>query len=150
MKNLEQETEPTPLQEKLEVIATDIGKLGMYAALLTMHVLYLRFFGEAFNDRGMDFNEDGLEYIKEWLRYVVVAVTIVVVAVPEGLPLAVMISLAFSVKKMLEDENFVKRLASCEIMGGANNICSDKTGTLTQNKMNVTKMWAGKECSFTT
>lgn len=150
MKNLEAENEPTPLQEKLEVIATDIGKLGMYAALLTMHVLYLRFFAEAFYDRNMDFGEDGLKYIKEWLRYIVVAVTIVVVAVPEGLPLAVMISLAFSVKKMLEDQNFVKRLASCEIMGGANNICSDKTGTLTQNKMNVTNIWAGKEVALNT
>jgi len=150
MKNLEQEAESTPLQEKLEVIATDIGKLGMYAALLTMHVLYIRFFAESFADREMDFGENGLEYVSEWLRYIVVAVTIVVVAVPEGLPLAVMISLAFSVKKMLEDENFVKRLASCEIMGGANNICSDKTGTLTQNKMNVTDIWVGKECRLTT
>lgn len=66
------------------------------------------------------------------------------VAVPEGLPLAVMISLAYSVRKMLKDQNFVKRLASCEIMGGANNICSDKTGTLTQNKMTVTDIWAGE------
>ncbi len=64
-------------------------------------------------------------------------ITIVVVAVPEGLPLAVMISLAYSVWKMLVDKNFVKKLASCEIMGGANNICSDKTGTLTLNKMTV-------------
>jgi P-type E1-E2 ATPase len=62
--------------------------------------------------------------------------------VPEGLPLAVMISLAYSVKRMLIDKNFVKRLSSCEIMGGANNICSDKTGTLTMNKMTVTKIWA--------
>lgn len=68
-----------------------------------------------------------------------------VVAVPEGLPLAVMISLAYSVKKMLIDQNFVKRLASCEIMGGANNICSDKTGTLTMNKMTVTNMWLGAD-----
>lgn len=67
------------------------------------------------------------------------------VAVPEGLPLAVMISLAYSVRKMLKDQNFVKRLASCEIMGGANNICSDKTGTLTQNKMTVTDIWAGEK-----
>ena len=66
-------------------------------------------------------------------------------AVPEGLPLAVMISLAFSVRKMLIDKNFVKRLASCEIMGGANNICSDKTGTLTMNKMTVTNVWAGRD-----
>lgn len=67
------------------------------------------------------------------------------VAVPEGLPLAVMISLAYSVRKMLLDQNFVKRLASCEIMGGANNICSDKTGTLTKNEMTVTMIWAGKK-----
>jgi Ca2+ transporting ATPase len=55
-----------------------------------------------------------------------------------------MISLAYSVRKMLLDKNFVKRLASCEIMGGANNICSDKTGTLTMNKMTVTNIWQGK------
>lgn len=67
-------------------------------------------------------------------------VAIIVVAVPEGLPLAVMISLAYSVRKMLKDQNFVKRLASCEIMGGANNICSDKTGTLTMNKMTLTNI----------
>jgi P-type E1-E2 ATPase len=103
----------------------------MLAALLTMHILFVRFFAEALIDRSMDFMGEPLSYIKEWLRYVMMAVTIVVVAVPEGLPLAVMISLAFSVKKMLIDQNFVKRLASCEIMGGANNICSDKTGTLT-------------------
>jgi P-type E1-E2 ATPase len=72
-------------------------------------------------------------------------VAIVVVAVPEGLPLAVMISLAYSVKKMLVDQNFVKRLTSCEIMGGANNICSDKTGTLTMNKMTWTQIWAGQD-----
>ena len=74
-----------------------------------------------------------------------IGVTIVVVAVPEGLPLAVMISLAYSVRKMLKDQNFVKRLASCEIMGGANNICSDKTGTLTLNKMTVTNIWVGQD-----
>jgi Ca2+ transporting ATPase len=66
------------------------------------------------------------------------------VAVPEGLPLAVMIALAYSVKRMLLDKNFVKRLSSCEIMGGANNICSDKTGTLTKNEMTVTTIWAGR------
>jgi Ca2+ transporting ATPase len=65
----------------------------------------------------------------------------VVVAVPEGLPLAVMLSLAYSVKKMLEDKNFVKKLMACEIMGGANNICSDKTGTLTKNEMTWVQIW---------
>lgn len=78
------------------------------------------------------------------MEYIIIGVAIIVVAVPEGLPLAVMISLAFSIKSMLKDNNDVKRLASCEIMGGANNICSDKTGTLTLNMMKVTKIWAGK------
>lgn len=149
-KNLEQEAEATPLQEKLEVIATDIGKVGMYGALLTLHILYIRFFIEAIALRSMDFHEEGIEYIKEWLRFFMLGVTIIVVGVPEGLPLAVMMSLAFAVKKLLEDQNFVKRLSSCEIMGSANNICSDKTGTLTQNKMNVTDIWAGKSIELNT
>lgn len=83
------------------------------------------------------------QYFIEWLRYLLVAVAIIVVAVPEGLPLAVMITLAYSVRRMLIDQNFVKKLASCEIMGGANNICSDKTGTLTMNKMTVTNIFVG-------
>lgn len=71
--------------------------------------------------------------LQKWLGYLIVGVAVIVVAVPEGLPLAVMISLAYSIQRMLEDNNDVKRLSSCEIMGGADNICSDKTGTLTLN-----------------
>ena len=85
-----------------------------------------------------------LDYLKLWIGYVIIGVAIIVVAVPEGLPLAVMISLAYSIERMLKDNNDVKRLSSCEIMGGANNICSDKTGTLTLNSMKVTKIWCGK------
>jgi len=116
MGKLEQRIETTPLQEKLEAIGTDIGKLGMYCALLTIHVLFLRFFIQRFITREMDFfggenvrnkhgNTDGSlkDYCEEWLGYLIIGVTIVVVAVPEGLPLAVMISLAYSVKKMLID-----------------------------------------------
>merc|ERR1712000_454470 len=77
--------------------------------------------------------------LTEVLQYFITAVTIVVVAVPEGLPLAVTIALAFSMKKMMKDNNFVRRLAACETMGGATQICSDKTGTLTVGRMNVTK-----------
>ena len=129
----------------------------MYTALITIHILFLRFFIEKFTKREMDFFgsevpdkhniKDGLlkEYFEEWIKYLIIGVTIVVVAVPEGLPLAVMISLAYSVKRMLIDKNFVKRLSSCEIMGGANNICSDKTGTLTMNKMTITKIYSDGE-----
>merc|ERR1719157_311991 len=67
----------------------------------------------------------------------IIGVTIVVVAVPEGLPLAVTISLAYSTKKMLADNNLVRHMQACETMGNATNICSDKTGTLTENRMTV-------------
>lgn len=155
MDKLEQQAEATPLQEKLEAIGSDIGKLGMYCALLTIHLLFLRFFIEKFMARSFNLYGGNVvngiavdgqlkKYLEEWLSYFIIGVAVVVVAVPEGLPLAVMISLAFSVKKMLKDKNFVKRLASCEIMGGANTICSDKTGTLTMNKMTVTTIWSGR------
>ena len=82
----------------------------MYCALLTIHVLFLRFFIERLANRSFDLfggeNEEGghiKEYAEEWLEYFIIGVTIVVVAVPEGLPLAVMISLAYSVKRMLID-----------------------------------------------
>lgn len=133
--------------------------MGMYCALLTIHVLFLRFFIERLTKKNFDLygGEDWLlntydkpegmlkQYLIEWLGYLIIGVAIVVVAVPEGLPLAVMLSLAYSVKRMLMDKNFVKRLASCEIMGGANAICSDKTGTLTKNEMTVTTIWSGRD-----
>lgn len=71
------------------------------------------------------------------LQFFIFGVTILVVAVPEGLPLAVTISLAYSMRKMMKDNNFVRVLAACETMGGATAICSDKTGTLTENRMTV-------------
>lgn len=159
----EVDLEQTPLQKKLDKIAMDIGRLGMYAAILIFHCLLIRNFIEGMIYRkydlyGGELTSDGsrcvnptdenctgqlILYVKEYLHFIIVGVAIVVVAVPEGLPLAVMISLAFSVKKMLKDNNFVKKLASCEIMGGANNICSDKTGTLTKNIMTWTNIWQG-------
>lgn len=147
MSKLSQEVEMTPLQEKLEQIANDIGLLGTYAAAITVIVLFIRFFIEQ-GMEGFNWGENIGSYLELWFRYLIVGVTIIVVAVPEGLPLAVIISLAYSVRKMLEDMNFVKRLAACEIMGGANNICSDKTGTLTKNQMTVTNVWNGKDNSI--
>jgi Ca2+ transporting ATPase len=74
----------------------------------------------------------------ELLNYFILGVTITVVAIPERLSLALTLSLAFSVKKMLLDNNLVRKMEACETMGGANMICSDKTGTLTMNKMTLT------------
>lgn len=87
---------------------------------------------------------DSSKHIGDILSYLMLAVTLIVVAVPEGLPLAVTLSLAFSVKKMLDEKNLVKKLACCETMGSAHVICTDKTGTLTQNDMNVVEIWNGK------
>jgi len=86
---------------------------------------------------------DSSKHIAEILGYMMLAVVIIVVAVPEGLPLAVTLSLAFSVKQMLKENNLVKRLACCETMGSAHVICTDKTGTLTQNDMHVVDLWNG-------
>lgn len=92
-------------------------------ASMTLHLL----FDAVFNDYPL-FTSHAL---KEILNFFIVSVTIIVVAVPEGLPLAVTIALAYSVGKMKDEMNLVRYLSACETMGGANNICSDKTGTLT-------------------
>ena len=155
MKKLEKRSAKTPLQEKLEVIAEEIGKIGTYAALLTVHVLLLRYFIDGLTKRNIDlFGGESTEErpfaknFKLWVDYVIIGVAVIVVAVPEGLPLAVMISLAYSQGRMLKDNNYVKKLAACEIMGGATNICSDKTGTLTLNQMKVAQVWLGKDISL--
>jgi len=142
MKKLEVRPHATPLQEKLEFIATEIGIVGTYAALMTVHVLLFRYFLDGMLKRNIDLfggeSDDPRPFadnFKLWVDYIVIGVAVIVVAVPEGLPLAVMISLAYSQGKMLKDNNYVKKLAACEIMGGATNICTDKTGTLTLNKM---------------
>ena len=75
----------------------------------------------------------------------IIGVTVVVVAIPEGLPLAVTISLAYSVSKMAAENNLVKQLDASETMGGANEICTDKTGTLTQNRMEVKEVYYRSE-----
>merc|ERR1711990_1296752 len=84
----------------------------------------------------------------EILNAFTLAVTIIVVAVPEGLPLAVTISLAYSMHKMMDDQNFVRVLRACETMGNATTICSDKTGTLTRNKMTVVAGTLGSDQQF--
>ncbi|CEM02072.1 unnamed protein product [Vitrella brassicaformis CCMP3155] len=143
MELLSAPSEATPLQLKLEAIAQDVGRLGLYAALLTILVLIIEFWIVYGLDK--ENQPSTMQAVREHLHFLIIAITIVVVAVPEGLPLAVTISLAFSINKMLADQNWVRRLAACEIMGGANEICSDKTGTLTRNRMTVEALWNGWE-----
>ena len=80
------------------------------------------------------------EIAENILSIIMFCVSIIVVAIPEGLPLAVTLSLAFSIKKLMDENNLVRRMHACETMGGANYICTDKTGTLTKNEMNVYKI----------
>lgn len=118
-------------------MATDIGKFGLYSALVIIVVLLIRFAVEKGLSRQWDTGKDLLNI----LDFLIIGITVIVVAIPEGLPLSVTISLAFSVKKMLNDQNLVRKMEACETMGGANNICSDKTGTLTMNKMTLAEIW---------
>ena len=83
--------------------------------------------------------------LNELLSFVILAITIIVMAVPEGLPMAVTIALAFSVNTMKNHNNLVRELEACETMGGATDICSDKTGTLTKNDMTVIDVFVNKQ-----
>jgi P-type Ca2+ transporter type 2C len=133
-------SDDTPLQEKLADLAAAIGKVGFTVAVACFVALMIKWMVE---NRGFPIEQINNNGPVQFFLY---AVTVVVVAIPEGLPLAVTIALAFSMKKMMRDNNFVRVLAACETMGGATAICSDKTGTLTENRMTVTEGWfAGKK-----
>ena len=132
------EEEETPLQQKLETIANEIGKVGVYVAILTFIAMTVNLvFKTLMADKEL-FTMDNLSHI---VNYIIIAITVIVVAVPEGLPLAVTISLAFSVMKMKKENNLVRKLEASETMGGANEICTDKTGTLTLNQMTVKEFY---------
>ncbi|KAH0915766.1 hypothetical protein HID58_030212 [Brassica napus] len=122
---------------KLNGVATIIGKIGLFFAVVTFAVLVQGMFMRKLSMK-THWIWSGDEAL-ELLEYFAIAVTIVVVAVPEGLPLAVTLSLAFAMKKMMNDKALVRHLAACETMGSATTICSDKTGTLTTNHMTVVK-----------
>ncbi|KAG7393121.1 hypothetical protein PHYPSEUDO_012457 [Phytophthora pseudosyringae] len=131
----------SPLEAKLNRLTILIGKLGTTVALLVFVIMCIRF--SVHNFTGDNKKEWKNKYISDYLQFFIVAITVLVVAIPEGLPLAVTISLAYSVKKMLMDNNLVRHLDACETMGSATTICSDKTGTLTTNRMTVMQIWIG-------
>ena len=132
MLSLQEGNEATPLQMKLNTLAEYIAKIGSAAALLLFIVLLIKFLAQLPNNHATPTQKG-----QQFMTILITAVTIVVVAVPEGLPLAVTLALAYATKRMLTDNNLVRVLRSCETMGNATCICSDKTGTLTQNVMTI-------------
>ncbi|XP_039655002.1 plasma membrane calcium-transporting ATPase 2-like isoform X5 [Perca fluviatilis] len=136
--------EKSVLQGKLTKLAVQIGKAGLIMSALTVVILILYFVIDTFAVQGRTWLAECTPiYIQYFVKFFIIGVTVLVVAVPEGLPLAVTISLAYSVKKMMKDNNLVRHLDACETMGNATAICSDKTGTLTMNRMTVVQAYVG-------
>ncbi|CAH8585817.1 unnamed protein product [Schistosoma rodhaini] len=136
------------LQAKLTRLASLIGQLGTVVASLTVIILIVKFSVNTFY-----FNKEQWDtgrHLHQFVQFIIIGVTVLVVAVPEGLPLAVTISLAYSVKKMMKDNNLVRHLDACETMGNATAICSDKTGTLTTNRMTVVQCYFGEKLTQNT
>lgn len=120
----------TPLNEQLDGLSDLITKLSYgFAALVVVGRLLIYFLG----DNSMEWAHI-MAYV---LQTLMIAVTLIVVAVPEGLPMAVTLSLAYSMRRMLKTNNLVRKMHACETMGATTVICTDKTGTLTQNQMSV-------------
>lgn len=126
----------TPLNEQLDRLGLWISRISYVLAALIMVgriIMYLADVGP----NGIDW----VHFSAYLLQSVMIAVTLIVVAVPEGLPMAVTLSLAYSMRRMLKTNNLVRKLHACETMGAATVICTDKTGTLTQNIMSVADIW---------
>ncbi|XP_034064548.1 LOW QUALITY PROTEIN: plasma membrane calcium-transporting ATPase 3b [Gymnodraco acuticeps] len=136
--------EKSVLQGKLTKLAVQIGKAGLVMSAITVIILVLYFVINTFVVEGQSWLAECTPlYVQYFVKFFIIGVTVLVVAVPEGLPLAVTISLAYSVKKMMKDNNLVRHLDACETMGNATAICSDKTGTLTTNRMTVVQTHIG-------
>ncbi|KAH7919721.1 Ca-transporting ATPase [Leucogyrophana mollusca] len=145
MMALRTDAENTPLQLKLNILAELIAKIGSIAGLILFGSLLIRFFvqlGTGIPERNA--NQKGMAFV----QILIISVTLVVVAVPEGLPLAVTLALAFATKRMTSEKLLVRVLGSCETMANASVICTDKTGTLTQNVMSVVAGSVGIHAKF--
>lgn len=131
---LELEGGDTPLQQKLGRLADAIAKYALIGACSLVSILLVLYL--SINNLGQ---LGSATIASDIIGLLIMAVTVVVVAVPEGLPLAVTLALAQATSSMLKDNNLVRNLAACETMGNATTICSDKTGTLTANKMTIVR-----------
>ena len=133
----EQSEEETPLNIQLTKLANLIGKVGFTIATLTFVIFTGKDLFEFFTTTDATGWQQALECARIVLKYFMMAVTLIVVAVPEGLPMSVTLSLALNMRRMLKTNNLVRKMHACETMGAINVICTDKTGTLTQNLMQV-------------
>ncbi|SMN22526.1 similar to Saccharomyces cerevisiae YGL006W PMC1 Vacuolar Ca2+ ATPase involved in depleting cytosol of Ca2+ ions [Maudiozyma saulgeensis] len=139
MMSLKVEPDPTPLQERLSQLADSISVYGCVAAMILFLVLFFRFLIYTLLPDGRFHDLDPAQKGSKFMNIFITAVTVIVVAVPEGLPLAVTLALAFATTRMTKDGNLVRNLRACETMGSATAVCSDKTGTLTENIMSIVK-----------
>jgi len=139
MMSLKVEPDPTPLQERLSQLADSISVYGCVAAMILFLVLFFRFLVYTMVPGGRFHDLDPAQKGSKFMNIFITAVTIIVVAVPEGLPLAVTLALAFATTRMTKDGNLVRNLRACETMGSATAVCSDKTGTLTENIMSIVR-----------
>ena len=133
----EQSTEPTPLNIQLTKLANLIGKIGFSVAGLAFAIFFIKDVLLHYDFSSFHTFADWLPALKATLQYFMMAVTLIVVAVPEGLPMSVTLSLALNMRRMLSTNNLVRKMHACETMGAITVICTDKTGTLTQNLMQV-------------
>lgn len=133
----EQNTEPTPLNIQLTKLANLIGKIGFTVAGLAFAIFFIKDVVLVYPFSTFETFADWLPALKATLKYFMMAVTLIVVAVPEGLPMSVTLSLALNMRRMLATNNLVRKMHASETMGAITVICTDKTGTLTQNLMQV-------------
>lgn len=133
----EQSGEQTPLNIQLTKLANLIGKIGFSVAGIAFAIFFVKDVLLAFDFSTLEGWRDWLPVLERTLNYFMMAVTLIVVAVPEGLPMSVTLSLALNMRRMLATNNLVRKMHACETMGAVTVICTDKTGTLTQNRMQV-------------
>lgn len=133
----EQSGEPTPLNIQLTKLAKLIGKIGFTVAAATFIVFVSKDLYQYISANEISGWHHYMAIAQIVLKYFMMAVTLIVVAVPEGLPMSVTLSLALNMRRMLSTNNLVRKMHACETMGAITVICTDKTGTLTQNLMQV-------------
>lgn len=133
----EQNIESTPLNIQLTRLANLIGRMGFSVAGLAFLIFFVKDVVMIYDFSSFHTFRDWLPALQATLQYFMMAVTLIVVAVPEGLPMSVTLSLALNMRRMLSTNNLVRKMHACETMGAITVICTDKTGTLTQNLMQV-------------